>query len=396
MSLLINTSLQQIEILLRDVISLALKRRLPAAVTIAALRATATTSNGQPVRRNRDLIFVTATGIVYKWSKTSTAADDGDLVVKPADGTTSGRWLKTTSAVLLDGDKISEIADGYFKEVILHNGDFSDETLKSKIFGKAPCVAIHFAGASNELISQIPGALYEHDISFEIWTVARNFRDEEEGAVGPALQAEIDDDPGVLALHGLVKKLLADNATGEQIGESGIKMIDFGGERLEFSDEAGRVFVMALEVNIRAAVHNPDAAKEFVALSRIDVQREQAQAGSDGVYDEGNAVTSGLTVAPGTGYLKSIAAGSATIGGVAVPVLASSHTFGIGIDTYRDLKTDGTWVFTEVSRGQEPSAPAAGRLRVGITVTNDTGVAADSFLCSVVEPYEDPDQIGMT
>jgi hypothetical protein len=396
-SLQIDTSIKQLEVLLRDTITFALKQRLPAAATIAAMRAIPSTSNGQTARRDRDLVVCTANGLLYSWSRYSTAADDGNVTVMPSDVASGepGRWVQASSPALLAGVPIVQLTSGLLKEVMIHNGDFSDQALKARIFGRAPCIAIHFSAASNELISPVPGALYEHDVAFELWSVARNFRDQDEASVGSPLAG---DAPDVLDIHGSLKKLLADNATGEQLGETGIKQVNFGEERLEYADMNERVFVFSLAVEVKAAVHNPDAPSELVTPTEIDVQRYDAnaqQTPTGPIFDQTNMVTSGLTVPLGIGFAKTIEAGTAVVGGAPLTVGSSAQTFEASSDTYRDLSPTGTWALTVVPNNQTPSDPPTGYLRVGVTVTDSAGVAFDRITCSLYQPDGDPDQVDL-
>src|SRR4051812_10541087 len=62
-----------------------------------------------------DVAFVTSKGVTYQFSRTDTRADDGDVVLKPTDGGTAGRWIKTASTV----------ASGYALLVRVHVGEDS-------------------------------------------------------------------------------------------------------------------------------------------------------------------------------------------------------------------------------------------------------------------------------
>jgi hypothetical protein len=162
MELLLEQSMAQAEQALLDTITLALRRRASVA-DLDALRARSTRgAGGGPARSDHDLVYVASVANVYGWVRASTAEDDGDTVITPADGGATGRWLKATSPVRLAGVPIATLPSGYLKVVVLHNGDFSDEVLRARIYGQAPCVAIHFAGENHTPLSQIPGALRLH------------------------------------------------------------------------------------------------------------------------------------------------------------------------------------------------------------------------------------------
>lgn len=389
--LLIGSSIAQIEDALEREISFALKRRLPPAATPAALRNLASYSTGSPLRRDLDLVFVTSLGRLFYWSQVSIAADDGTTVIKPADATT-GRWIRAESSLLYIGVPTTTITDGILADVVLHIGDFDEQVLKSRIFGKAPCVAIHFDEETTKALSQIPGALYDYRVKFEIWSVSRNFRDRNEANTGSSLPGEFAQDPGVMRIHGAVKQFLA----GSNLGIDSITHTEVLRGSLERSDLAERVHVMALEIEVRGSLHNADAPSELVELSRIDAQRyiSQVPAGEDLQLD--NCVTAGLTVPLGLGLAKVVAAGTATIDDAPVAAIATAHTFSASATTYRDLSPLGAWTFVEVPNGEEVPETAAGSLRVGVTVTDAAGVAADELLCSVFVPSEDPDQIDVS
>ncbi len=393
MALLIDRSLEQIEQALLETAILGLKARIGSVADLDTLRAIpAMGSSGTPVQREYALYYVTSEGNVFWWKQASALADDGATVIKPVDVTTTGRWTKATSSVIFEGDNIATIETGILRNVILHNGDFSIESLNKRIFAHRPCLAIHFLDEEHKPISQINGALYDYRVKFELWSVTRNYRDENEAALGSDVAAELAIDPGVLRVHGKVKKLF----TGETLGNPGIKLINPTEGRLELGDQEERVFVMALGIEIFGSIHNPEAAKEIRAIDGIDVQRYTSQANAAKVYSESNMVTLGLYVNPGTGYSKAVAAGTAVIDGAPVTVLEEIHAFSDSMDTYRDLSPLGEWTFVEVARNQTPPDPASGFLRVGLTVTDSAGVACDSYLCSVSIISEDADQITLT
>lgn len=387
MSLLIDQSIAQLEQVLLDAITFGLKKIKLTSADAAALRAVPTMGAQTPLYQDEDLVFVTANGNKYRWSQASTSADDGDLVVKPTDAAATGRWLKVVTTLLFDDLTVVSKTDGPLKNVVLHNGDFDEEVLKSRIYGKRPCVAIHFAGERHVPISQISGALYDYRVRFELWSVSSNYRDKFEAAIGSPIPAEAADDPGVMKIHGLVKKLLA-GKEGEELGQTGVKKIElFEGELIE-AREAERLFVMSLGVEIQAAIHNPDNPAVLVTPSEIDVQRNIVQApGPKQFTDTSDCVTQGLDVPQQIGFAGTVNAGAALVGTTPVAVIATANTFAASSDTYRDLTPAGTWVFTAVALRAMPPAPLAGNLRVGVTTTDEVGIVNDAFLCSVEEPY---------
>jgi phage gp37-like protein len=390
--LLIDQSIAQVEQALLDVLTLGLKLRLPPVADVATLRATPTVgASGGTSRSDGDLVYVASQQNVYRWTQAASAADDGDAVVQPADVTRTGRWLKASSAVLFAGVNVATIPTGYLKDVILHNGDFNEDVIKSRIYGQAPCVAIHFAGEDHTPLSQIPGALYGYTCRFEIWSVSRNYRAGPEAAIGSPIPAEAASDPSVMRIHGAVKKLLA----GQDLGQPSIKYIELGAGHIEEADEAERVFVMSLAIEVRASIHNADAPAELFTPSGVDVQKSFAALGDQPRFDASNYVASGLDVPAGGGFTKTIGAGTAYLAGALVNVPASVQTFAPESDAYRDLGADGTWTLTSVAAGSAAPLAQSNALRVGVTTMDAFGVVADRFIAAVNTPYSAPDQIAL-
>jgi phage gp37-like protein len=391
MELLLEQSIAQVEQALLDTITLALRHRASVA-DLDALRARSTRgAGGGPARSDRDLVYVASVANAYGWVQASAGADDGDTVITPLDGGPTGRWIKATSPVRLAGVRIASLPTGYLKVVVLHNGDFSDDVLRARIYGQAPCVAIHFAGEDHTPLSQIPGALYGYTLRFELWSVSRNYRDGPGAAIGSPIPAEAARDPSVMKIHGALKKLLA----GQDLGQPGIKYIEIGQGRLEEADESERVFVMSLGIEVRGSIHNADAPIELTRPSEIDVQKSFASPGDAGLFDDTSYVVSGLEVPLGMGFTKTISAGSAFIGDAPVNVPQYVATFAPSSDTYRDLLPTGAWVFAAIAAGNDPPPVAPGALRIGVTTTDAYGVVADRFIASVNAPYADPDQVAL-
>jgi phage gp37-like protein len=391
MDLLLEQSIAQVEQALLDTITLALRHRASVS-DLDALRARSTRgASGGPARSDRDLAYVASVANVYGWVQASTAGDDGDTVVAPLDGGATGRWVKAISPVRLAGVPIATLPTGYLKVVVLHNGDFSDDVLRARIYGQAPCVAIHFAGEDHTPLSQIPGALYGYTLRFELWSVSRNYREGPEAAIGSPIPSEAARDPSVMKIHGALKKLLA----GQDLGQPGIKYIEIGAGRLEEADECERVFVMSLGIEVRGSIHNADAPAELMRPTAIDAQKSFASPGGAQRFDASNSVISGLDVPLGMGFTKTVTAGTALVADAPVNVPLFVATFAPGSDTYRDLLPDGAWVLATVRAGNAAPAIPPGAVRIGVTTTDAFGVVADRFIASVNALYADPDQVAL-
>lgn len=396
----IDESIAQIEDALLREISFAMRRGIPPAATPAALRLQPAFEAGSPTRADLDLVYVTSLARRFYWWQASTADDDDETVIKPLDAGPTGRWLIVSSTLRFNGVPLAEIEDGVLREVILYEGDFSWADLNAKIFGRAPCVAIHFDTESHKAKSLVRGALYDYRVKFEIWSVAKNYRDRFEASIGSEFADELADDPGALRIHGRVKKFLAGSDLGlggdpdsGSLDYSGVDSTEILDGRLDYSDLKDRVFVMALNIEVRGSLANPDAALELRTITRIDAQREQSSVGPTGKLDLLNCVTSGLEVQLGMGFAKTIAAGFAKIDGTEIAVDAFMHTFTASTVTYRDLAMDGTWTFVEVKPGYDTPEPAEGMLRIAATTTDSAGIVGDAFLASSYIPSETPDQI---
>jgi phage gp37-like protein len=392
MELLLEQSIAQVEQALLDTVTLALKHR-PFVTDIDALRTRSTRgASGGPARSDRDLVYVASVANVYGWVQASTAPDDGDTVIQPSDGGGTGRWLKAATSVRLAGAPIATLPTGFLKVVVLHNGDFSDEVLRARIYGQAPCVAIHFAGEDHTPLSQIPGALYGYTLRFELWSVSRNYREGPEAAIGSPIPTEAARDPSVMKIHGSLKKLLA----GQDLGQPGIKYIEIGQGRLEEADESERIFVMSLGIEVRGSIHNADAPVELTRPTEIDVQESFASPGDGAAFDDSNYVVSGLDVPLGMGFTKTISAGSAFIANALVNVPPFVGTFAISSDTYRDLLPSREWALVGVTAGDAPPPIPPGALRIGVTTTDAFGVVADRFMASSEATYEHGDQVSLS
>ncbi len=283
-----STALSLIERTLRDAIVVAYGKRLTGACAdIVALRARVTRGAGQSYAlTDGALLFVVSKGVCYKWSTFSLAADDGDLIVKPTDAGTAGRWLKTTSTS----------QTGYLRNVILHNGDFDDEILEERIFAQSPCVAVHFNGEEHVPLSQVPGALYDYRARFQLWSVSRNYRQGDEAAVGSQVAAEASADPGAMQIHGDLKNLLA----GNDLGIEGVKYIEIQGGGVERANLADRVFIFYLDLEVRATVSPPSDAGSEVSEILIDVRVAEDQPIADTYPDQAVSILYEHIYQPGT------------------------------------------------------------------------------------------------
>jgi hypothetical protein len=262
-----RTALTLTERAVFNAVNRALRKRLSPVADVAALRAAVTRGSGAVgyQRSDHELVYVTSQAVCYEWSTASQAADDGDLVVKPTDAGTTGRWLKTASAVQA----------GYLVDVRLYEGEKTEAELLDRLLGQRPSVAIRWESTENTPKSQVAGALYRSDVQFDLWAVSSNLRGGAlpEAVVGSDVAAEFAADPGVNAVVGDVKQALA-GKTGEELGQAGISYCEIGAEEPVYRSLAERRFVSSVKLVVHTTVHNTDEAVapgDSVPLTEIDV-----------------------------------------------------------------------------------------------------------------------------
>lgn len=376
--LAVTTALTTIEEGLRDRLLLGLGQRFtPAAATVSALRAYASASS-----KHHALRYVTAAGYTYRFNRYSTGVDDGDAVIKPTDNPTAGRWLKTTSTV----------QTGYARAVELYEGESAAEDIIAR-FAARPAIVVVYQGEANTPISQNAGALYDYRPRFAIWMVSSNLRGEHQAATGSQISTEAAADPGANRMLGDVKSLLA----GSDLDVTGVKWVELGAAERAYTSLADRLMVYQLSVEVRATVHIPD--ESLVTLDSVrtfDAQRQLVNLHGDDEFDSDNYLVSGITVPTGTGLTKSVASGSAKINGATVAYAGESRAFAASTDTYRDLGTGGTLTFVERSNGQDEPSVTSGALRIGVTVTDASGVTEDRIIAATLVNFGAVDQIPTT
>lgn len=383
---------------LHDTVLVGLGFRLGPVVDLPALRATPC----RPASGGVGFVFldyalmyvgIQPTGQTYRWSQSSTAADDNSNVIAPADAPANGRWLKISSAIRwplntfggIDGLLLHQVQQGYLRQVLMHTGEFNEKVLQVRIFAQAPCVAIHWTGDSYQSKSQFQGVLYNVDAAFQLWIASRNYRGGLE-ALAPPLAAESSIDPGPIVLYGLVKQLLA----GANLDLPGVKQTQIVRGSPQFIDEAETRFVFALDVAVQAAEHTENAASDYATPTEIDIQRSIADAHDATVYDPANVVTGGLDVSVGLGLTQAVSAGSAMVNGLVVNYAGTARLFAASSATYRDLLPSGTMSFVSVPVGATPPPITATALRIGLTITDAAGVVADKFIAATNVAYPAP------
>lgn len=387
MSALANrTALARIQDVLLTAIDTALRVRTYSVDSIAALRAVASTGpSGMPSIGPDTLALVGGSGL-YRWSRFSTASDDGAAVVKPTDGGTAGRWLQQanpggSTPLCLRGDDVTSLSSGYLKDVILFEGGVDDEFIE-RTAARVPAVAIDWTSMAKERAGNNAGQLSKCDFSFLIWIIDENLRGDMTASRGSEVVAEAARSPGAYAIGGDISDLL-DGALGEQLGEQGITICRTGNLSIVEKKQKGRRVILALELGVWATISR--SGSNAITMAGLDTQMQDAAARSSTAVDPDNVLISGLRISVGSGLSRAPSNGSAKVGGTTVAVTgAALHTFDAWSDTYRDLADDGTITYTAVPIDAEPPAQADGTLRLGCTRTDSAGATRDVLLAPLL------------
>lgn len=370
----VQTALTSIEVALRDAILDGLGKTATVA-TLTALRALPSAGMGDGRR-----VFVTAAALRYRFSRYSTAADNGSTVIKPADNPTAGRWLATASTS----------ASGYLKAVELYEGDRTPEALLIRLQGAKPGVVIVYDSDEFSTPSTVAGSVYKNTYNFTILCISSNLRSEHQTAIGSAIATEAAADPGVNAITGDLISLLA----GHRLGlADGVMWTEIVGRSREATVEADRLMVYGVRIRVYASVHIVESDDGLVDLGSLSVQRQLAA----GIYDASNYVSTTAILATGSSGSLTVPVASGKVNGTAVTSAATSRTFTASRLTYRDLSSAGVWSFVEVAPGHEPAAVASTKLRVAVTETDSGGlVLSDVILAPSLVDFGDPDILDVT
>jgi hypothetical protein len=87
-------------------------------------------------------------------------------------------------------------------------------------------------------------------------------------------------------------------------------------------------------------------------------------------------VVSGLLPATSATLTSDISAGQAYVTGRRIEMLATSHTYSASVDTYVDLDSTGTYLFSEVANGAAAPAQPADSNRLAKVVTSATAITS--------------------
>jgi len=387
-ALTFRTALSEIERALVRALRLALLKREVVA-DISALRAfEAGSSSGTSSIVDGQPIFVTATGLNWQWSRSSTEDDDGFGVIRPNAVAVDapGRWLATSCTR----------SSGYCTAVHYWQGETKKGQFQARMLAQRPSVAVIWEGSGNDPRSTIPGAIYDYPCDFSVWCVDENLRPDYEAMLGSSW-ADDAEHPGAIAVLGDVKKTLADenkqhrNVLG--LG-GGVKLLQLGEEAVEDADLDNRVVVLSLAVSVLGSVENPDdPVSDHQPIETVYGQPALGNLGEQDELDADNHVVSGLLVLPQLGLTATPDAGSVVIDGETVAVTPGARTFSAWSDTYIDVAADGSVTFVETPAGGAAPSVTTGCLRTTRVTTDGAGIVGCDPIAARSAPFGDPNKL---
>lgn len=387
----VRNCITTVERALMEVLTLAFMQRLPPVADLAALR----TAFDVPVLKEGALVHVTTENRVYRWDGFSTAMDDGLEVIAPGNlpaGRTNGRWLRVTSVCNYGPNYNAPLhsrAAGYCREVILYQGDGGPDSDQQwdALFGQRPSLMLTWEGDAPQPMSLKAGALYRSTLSFTIYVVSSCLRPMPAAIWGSPVAAEAGLDPGLNAMIGDVRYVLA----GIPLGIEGLEHVELGPATVVAEDLGERIFLASVSFAVRVGFPIPDEDLEPMAMQVTPRLADHPRPR----FDPQNYVAQGFLVEPGPGLSRSFDPGIAFIGGAAVASTPAPVTFSPETDTYRDLGPDGAFTYVETALGAEPPPVTPDALRIARTRTTATDIESDLWLCSSSLQYGDPFEVPM-
>lgn len=376
----VRTATQTIFNALRDTLSLAIERRYPEALDIAALKAVDASTIP-----DRGLLFVRSEGVVYRWSMASTQPEVLPYCVAPAVAISeigNGRWLAQSTSVTYGPNKYRPLHRervGYYNVVQAWQG--ADDEALERIRTQRPALLIKWLSDSQDLKGYAHGSIYETEHRFLLHIVTWNLRDDESAVLGSTVEqdSELAPPPGLLRMIGDLRYLLS----GSQIGLApGVKFVDASLEAsIVDEDQAQRLFAAEMEIIVRGSVQIVDEDLEIdpeVWISRYDCGTSDGQP-----FDAENHVADGYRFALQTGLAAAPSAGAAYINGQLVTSVPSVVTLDDNSVTWRDLLPSGQMVYVaqsiaEFSANGEP-AVTAGAMRIAVTRTENGAIVLDQY-----------------
>lgn len=382
----LRNEINVVEQALVDLLQLAFWRRLPPLTNLAALKARSVGAVGAG-----ELIYITAESRLYRWIDFSTSVDDGLNVIEPSvfpTGQVKGRWHRVSSSVTYGPDSTAMLQSkptAVCSAVLHYRGDETYEDFVEHAYGKNPCMFLKWMGDAPEPKSAgFRGSLYRNVHSFMLFLGSQCLRSGEGASWGSPIAAEAALDPGINAMIGEARFVLA----GVETAVDGIEFVEIGPARQVHENLEERVFVYSLELKVQTSHTNEDLDL-IPALVEVQPKWSSDAQGASG-FDPRNYVLSGLELDLAAGLTQTIEAGTAIIGGVSVTSAQSSVTLAASQDTYRDLRPNGTWELSAVDVGSDPPPITSGNLRIAVTRTDAAGVVLDMWLAAHSIDLEPP------
>jgi len=378
----IRTAITQIQEALTDAIDLAYRWRYPEAENLSALA-----EREAAKLPDRALVFVTDQGVTYRWLTASTLTPVAPFVIAPnvLPATGNGRWVRQSSSVTLGPAyfrPLHRVRTGYARTVQILEGE--DEKALERIYGQSPAFLVEFIEDKLAVKSYAHGAIYDYDLSFVIHCMTRNFRDGADAVTGSRVAADSGETPapGLYRMIGDLRYLLG----GCQIGLApGVKFVDVTGRAaIPERDLAQRYFRAELEVRVAASLHVID--EDLISNPHVWIERRDAGTASAEPFDAANYVAQGYGISPQPGLNAAPELGVAYIGGQLVTSQPGAHLFEPDADTYRFLRTDGTMFYVPTARGDERPPTPNGSMLIGVTSTDASNIAHDTYLCNYSVP----------
>lgn len=384
-SLTLRNSRNMIENAIVDALQFAYGRRLPAVADAAALRA----APSRGLDDKQAMRYVTAAGQAYQWRAFETSADDGAAFVQPADVAAGkpGRWCRSGLTGIT-----SALQTGYAERVDLYNDDGGDlETFTERLFGRTPAFLLSYERTERERKSLQPVTLRWCQAHFTLFVVSVSPRTDQTARQGSPIAATAAALPGTAAMIGDAMTVLGE---GTNLGIADVAYVDIGEDQPVVKDLARGRYVESLELTVFYTETQPDATVVQMPAYGFNVDYRNADLDPSGVMDTQNeAVSDGLRFATGDGLTKSFTGGQMVLGGSTVTVAGAAKTFAPNVATYRDVAANGALTYTAVQVGDPPPPLGYGLVRLGVTVTDSTGVRLDRLLSAALIPTGVVDEV---
>ncbi len=390
----------QVERALVDTLRLAFLQR-QALPDIAAVKALDISAGADGA-----LVYVASEGRVYSLDLYSTAAEALPLIVAPTIPPAryqTARWIQSQSAVNYGPNQLAPLnarQAGFMRAVDLFAGRGGTDQGMLAVMATKPALLLLFTG--DDLRAQscgYPGALYENTLSYQVWAFSACYRGAPWALWGTPVAQDAQLDPGVHAIIGQVRHVLAGlsgsdvDAPRGYLGLQGVAWVEIGGAEVLSEDEDQRLYVTALDIKVKCRFYCPDESTTAIPPAVVRIEERLADTGRSRSFDRANYIAQGYLVEVGPGLTRTLGPGVAVVGGTPVASTPGAHTFGAGRDTYRDLRADGTLVWTETPAGYPEPPAVVGALRVGVTATDGTAVIGDRLLCCASVAFRGPYQI---